>query len=309
MNKSLYEENNNNFLKKINLENNDDIECLVIYNSHINHIDYNRHDYIDTIINLTNIETVKINNNNFNEILINYFNLNNINNDNDLNVKTEIIGDEYEYTYELMYLDLPIKEENDIIEGDINELSTLLNTNGNIIYSNAILFKNYLPSLTDKMLLCNMKKNDIKNILFNRVNNKIIIYDEDNNKFKEDIIRCNNLDFEKYAKEYFDNEFYYKYETKYLMHNINIWYIIEGSNNILDNLINKPISKCIIFTKKTEEFIGNLSLNEFNKIIYLSKKNINDIPSELLHEKLDNLGRKIINNKYKILDYIYNKNI
>jgi hypothetical protein len=81
-------------------------------------------------------------------------------------------------------------------------------------------------------------------------------------------------------------------------------------NRPCGSLINKNIEKCIIFTMKSEEFRGNITLDEVKKIVYLSDKLSNyQTPSELLEEKNDSLGRKIIYNKYKVLDYLYNKYI
>ena len=57
---------------------------------------------------------------------------------------------------------------------------------------------------------------------------------------------------------------------------------------------------------KTEIYRDNLTLDEVNKIIFLSLKLDNyNTPSEMIEEKIDNLGRKIIYNKFKILDQLY----
>ena len=59
-------------------------------------------------------------------------------------------------------------------------------------------------------------------------------------------------------------------------------------------------------------FIGSnkiITRTIVNKIIYLSKILSNFMtPSEYTEEKVDNLGRKIIYNKYKVLDLIYTNN-
>jgi hypothetical protein len=61
---------------------------------------------------------------------------------------------------------------------------------------------------------------------------------------------------------------------------------------------------------KSDNYRGNITLDEVKKIISLSKV-LSDYktPSELLDEKNDSLGRKIIYNKYKVLDYISDKYI
>jgi hypothetical protein len=59
----------------------------------------------------------------------------------------------------------------------------------------------------------------------------------------------------------------------------------------------------------TEKIRGNLTLNELNKIIDLSKKLNNfDVDSELIKDEKDKFNRTIIKNKYRILEYVYNSN-
>jgi hypothetical protein len=56
----------------------------------------------------------------------------------------------------------------------------------------------------------------------------------------------------------------------------------------------------------SEKYRANLTLDEINKIIKLSLKlKEYKTPSEFIEEKNDHLGRKIIYNKYKVLDKIY----
>jgi hypothetical protein len=59
---------------------------------------------------------------------------------------------------------------------------------------------------------------------------------------------------------------------------------------------------------KSTEYKGHLSLDEVNKIIYLSKI-LTDYktPAEYIEQSTDHLGRKIIYTKYKVLDLMYNK--
>jgi hypothetical protein len=60
---------------------------------------------------------------------------------------------------------------------------------------------------------------------------------------------------------------------------------------------------------KSEEFRGNLTLDEVNKIIYLSKI-LSDFktPNKYTEEQTDKIGRKIIYNRFKVLDSVYNEN-
>ena len=95
------------------------------------------------------------------------------------------------------------------------------------------------------------------------------------------------------------------------MHNINIWYISDnGTKNVCGKIINEPIEKCIIFTMKNDIYRGSISLDEVHKIIYLSNILSNYItPEEFIEEKIDKNNRKIIVNKYKVLNKLYYKNL
>ncbi len=68
------------------------------------------------------------------------------------------------------------------------------------------------------------------------------------------------------------------------------------------------INKCIVFTLINDNVRGNLSMDEFNKIKFLSEKLENyKIPEELNNDDKDEIGRLIIKNKYRILEYMFNK--
>ena len=77
--------------------------------------------------------------------------------------------------------------------------------------------------------------------------------------------------------------------------------------NVLDK--NETVDKMIVFTMWTDNYRGNLTLDEFNKIKTLSKKiNIDyKIPFELTEDSKDNMNRIIVKNKYRILNIIYSK--
>lgn len=298
--------NEDNILKDINMDKNELIECLLIKQGQLNNISWKDPNYINQIFEFNLIDSIKINGNNFLEILAKSLGVNNFNVKN-MTAKTEIVGEEPYYLYELTYIDLE-NDEQYHINNNINDIANLLSINGDKIYSNAILFRNYIPSLTDSMNLCNITKDDLKNLLYKRAYNTIVIGDSFENKFIEDTI-IEKMD--DYAKKYFEDENYKKIEIPFLMHNINIWYtigIIE--NKLCGKLVNeRNIDRCILFTMKTDLYRDNLTLNEVNKIINLSiKLNNYKTPSEFFEEKNDHLGKKIINNKYKVLDKIYNDN-
>jgi hypothetical protein len=295
----------NCYLEKIKMENNDTFDCLIIKPGSIQHIPWIDPNYAAKLMELDLFNSVNTNQNNFIEVVslnleVNKFKINN------LNVKTEIVAEEPYYIYEMLYVDLDQATEYHKDE-NLNELASLININGDKIYSNAILFKSHLPSLSDSMTMCTITKEDIRRVLHDRVYTKIVIGDDDT--WVEDRVVG---DISKYADIFFDGDKYEKLEIPFLMHNINIWYSTTeyGNANLCGNLIDDSIDKCIWFSMKSDEFRGNITLDEVKKIISLSKV-LTDFktPAELLEEKNDQYGRKIIYNKYKVLDWVYNTNL
>jgi len=293
------------------METPSDIMCILIKPYNINGLSWFDSNYPQQIAELNIYDEIIINQENFIEILATKLNISDVDIKN-VCVKTEVIAEEPYYIYELLYIDLVDhkKYHNQTI---FNGVASLLNTNGDDIYYNALLFKNYLPSLTNSMNLISITKSDIKNILHSRVNTKIVIWDIENQWQEIEVIG----DLTIFAKTFFEDSDYKKIEMGFLLHNINIWYLediySEKTNTytrICGNLLNKPLEKCLWFLLKSDDIRGNLTLNEVNKIIHLSNKlKSYKTPSEFLEETFDNLGRKIINNKYKVLDYLYNQTI
>jgi hypothetical protein len=228
-------------------------------------------------------------------------------NSSDVMVQTEIIGEEPYYLYEMSYINFE-REQQYIKNENINEIGNILNINGELIFSNIILFKNHIPSLSKSIKLCSMTKEDLKRLIYKRANNTIVLGDTFNEVLMEENIMT---DTESFAKKYFEGEEYIKKELAFLKHNINIWYSIGLiENNFCEKLIEeKYIDKFIIFTMNTDTYRGNITLDEVKKIINLSLK-LNEFktPSEFYEDEKDELGRKVIYNKYKVLDKMYNDN-
>jgi hypothetical protein len=292
------------WLEKVKMETQEDFEVLVIKPGSIQSVSWLDPKYAYKLIELDLFKSVTTNEDNFLEVIATNLDVNKYK-VKDLYVKNEFIGEEPYYVYEMIYIDLE-KETQYHTDENLNELASLLNINGDKIYSNAIIFKNYLPSLTDSMKLETITKENLAYMLHKRVHTTIVTCDE--GKWIED--ECVG-DLNNFAEIFFDNEKYEKLEIPFLMHNINIWYTtaIDGDKTLCGSLINQYVDKCIWFTMKTDEFRGNLTLDEVKKIIYLSKILTNFMtPSDYTQEKIDSLGRKIIYNKYKVLDLLYNDN-
>jgi hypothetical protein len=297
---------NTSYLEKIIMEKNENFDCLVIKTGSISNLGWSDPNYTKKIIQLDLFDLITVNQDNFFEVLVSKLNIKAYSDIKNLSVKNEIVAEEPYYLYELLYVDLE-KETKYHTNENINELASLINTNGDKIYSNAILFRNYLPSLSDSMILTTVTKTDLERILFERVHTKVVLWDD---TFMEDFVIG---DLNEYAKVFFSGEYFEMLEIPFLMHNINIWYQVDSTGGLVGekvcgNIIKKPIEKCIWFTMKSDEYRGNLTIDEVNKIIYLSKILSNyQTPSEYTEEKNDTLGRKIIYNKYKVLDHMYFK--
>ena len=283
-------------------------ECLVIKAGSTSSLSWRDPDYSYKLMELGLITSVAVNTDNFSEVLATQLQVNNFTVCN-LSVSTEIIGEEPNYLYEMLYIDLE-KHPKYHTESQLNEIASLFNINGEKVYSNAIVFKNELLSLTDTMKLCTVTKNDLARVLYERAYTKIVTFSlEDDSKWCEE----NIIDLDVFAKQFFDEEYYQKIEIAFLMHNINVWYIVDTNKKNMDKIcgkiIDKPIEKCIWFSMKTDTFRCNLSLKEVEKIIHLS--NILEsfkVPPHLLEERFNDSGSKIINNKYKVLDWVYYNN-
>jgi hypothetical protein len=288
---------------KFTFENTNTFNIVLIKPNNISHLEYNSPNYINQILNNDCYEIIPCNSNNFMEYLktlVQENNKNSINHNKDgLEIISQVIHEKKDYIYELLYLENKINEKNDI--------ASLLNNNGTNICGSAILMKTYLPSLTndnqlsETILIEDCSLSDVKTILDSRVHINIVSYDGE----WSNTTTMYNID--SFAEEFFDDK-YEKIEFPFLMHNINIWYEVGGKKTICDKLIDKPVCKCIFFTMITDKYFGNIYLEEVQKIIKLS--NYLEYPftikSEWVPEKKDNIGREVIYNKYKILDYVYN---
>ena len=289
----------NSYLEKVIMENDITFECLVIRPGSIKEVSWSDPLYSFKLMELDLFESVSTNSDNFMEVLATKLNVNNFTVKN-MSVKTEIIGDIPNYVYDLLYIDLEKNPEYHT-EENFNEMASLININGDKIYSNAIIFKNHIESFSDSMNLVTVTKKDLAELLHSRVHTKVVTWDD---TWKEATVVG---DLTKFASEFFEDGSIVKIEFPFLMHNINIWYTtFSYGSDPCGKLVNKKIDKCLWFTMKSEEFRGSLTLDEVKKIISLSEKLENyNTPAIYAEEKIDNMGRKIIYNKYKVLDLVF----
>lgn len=285
---------------EIIMENTNDFDILVINKGLISSYSWNDPNYIQQVFKLGLTKNITVNKDTILQTISTHLETEKYN--FSVNIMNEIIGEEPYYIYELLYVDLNKNTEYHTTENK-NELASLININGDCIYSNAIIIRTHIPSLSESMYCESITNKHLEKIMYHRVYNKIVIYR--NYEYSQD--ETNNLD--EYAEKFFEGEFYMKIEIPFLAHNINIWYVSElGEKNVCGKLIEGLVEKCIWFTRNSDEYKGNLTLDEVNKIICLSQK-LQDYKSQVdwLDQKCDKYGRLIIKNKYRVLDDNYYK--
>jgi hypothetical protein len=275
-------------------------DILLIEPGKISHLDWNNPDYIQNLVNMPFVKTINVEPNNFFDKIYELLQINE--NDEHKHLMTETIGDEPNYIYQMIYRDTLNKQTNLIH----NELATMLPVDQEIINGNCIVIKSYIPTLSSDMSFSNMTTSYLYKLLKSRGVTSIVVWEDE---WREDEFYG---DLENYANKFFEGESYSKMEVAFLKHNINIWYLKSeyGTKNVCGTLINVPIEKCFIFTMITNTIRGCITKDEVNKILELSKVLVPPFkPDNKWNEdEKDEYGRKIIKNKYRILDNVYNEN-
>lgn len=224
-------------------------------------------------------------------------------------ITPHIIGFDKNHTYELIYNTFtPGKENLENIK--YNYIASVIDMQGENIFGNAILLKLTTPHTDFTSKYSSISKKDIVSFLNTRVHTKVVIYEDD--MFREEEI---SGDTDYFAKIFFeeDESMLVKVELPFLKHNINIWYVKDeyGEADVFGKLINEKhkVFKGVIFTNVTINQRGNITVDEVKKIIYLSHKLENYTLAEnlqLVNAEDDINNKKIIKNKYRILEKIYN---
>ena len=225
-------------------------------------------------------------------------------------IKVEVIFEEKDYITEIMYVEVKKEDEE---KYELNEFANLLNIGEDKIFGSIIVNRTFISSNDNDMHLDNITPEKLHRSLHKRANTTVILYDSDNESFKEEDV-FGPMDI--FSEKFFGDKKYNikKIDLKFLQHNLVIWYTEDeyGTSDIIGNLIPKNINvdKMIVFSMWTEDYRDSLYLDEFNKIIKLSKK-LNDFitPAEYNKEEKDNIGRNIIKNNYKILEMMYNNTL
>lgn len=280
---------------------------LLLEPGKIDNLDWNNPDYIQAICSRPFIKlfTVSTGENDpefiFKKIQI----LLNLGSESNKNlVMSQVIAEEQDYLYEMLYIDTLNKKT----ELEHNQLASMLHLEGENVHGNAIILKSYIPTLSNEISFSNMTGSDLYKVLWERGYAKVLLWEDD--VWREQEVYG---DLEPFAKKFFDNEYYNHHELGFLKHNINILYTKSeyGTSNVCGKLLKPKVDKCLVYSMLTKTVRTNLTLNEFNKIIKLSEvlKEPYKPDDKWSEEEKDEHGRKIIKNKYRILDNVYKENI
>ena len=301
-------ENDNKYIK---LENKEPFQVLVITPNKIQDRDWMAPDYLNKLLTESFCKYETINPVDYVEKIAVFLEVNKYTYPD---IKVTVISEEMDYIDEIMYIDLFPEYK---IDSNVNEFATLLNINGDIIYGNVIVSRTYIPSNDNlyknntNMSYSDVNCNNMERMLDRRANTTVITYNSD----EETLCETNVFGpLDKFADLFF-GEACYTYKKKelgFLKHNINIWYSENkyGNLDVFGNILPElaRIDKMIVFTMWTDTYRGNISLDEFNKIKYLSKVLNNfSTPEELEKETIDHINRLVVKNKYRILNTIYNE--
>ncbi len=289
---------------KVKMTNTTYFTLLVIEPNEIKDRDWSHPDYLSNLVNDKFCKYIQVHPNDYIQFIGTQLKVDTY---KEPYIKVELIFEEKDYVTEMMYVELKKDEEEKF---QLNEFANLLNINQDKIFGTVIINRTFISSENNDMHLDDITPEKLQYSLYKRANTTVILYDSDNENFKEEDVFG---PMDNYADNYFGEKKYNikKLEVLFLKHVLNIWYTEDnyGINNIVGNLIpsNIKIDKMIIFSMWTEDYRDSIYLNEFNKIISLSKK-LKDyiVPEELNKDETDSLGRNIIKNKYKILNLVYN---
>lgn len=264
----------------------------------INKLDWNSPNYIHNLISQPFIKTELLTSDIFFDYIGKTFNAN----ENNILV-TETIGEEPLYNYQMIYMD-KINNNN-----KVNHFATMINIKSDVIQGKAVLIKNYIATLNNEIKFDNMDSNALHKMIKSRGFNTLVLWDDESKKWHEEEIYGS---VEIYAKKFFEDEQYKTCEIAFLKHNLNILYTISdyGESDVCGTLLNCKVEKVLIFTMLTNEFRGDITKQEIEKIIKLSTVLTPPFKPEnkWFEDEKDEHGRAIIKNKYRILDNVYQEN-
>jgi len=296
---------------KLKMSNKEPFKLLVIEPNQIKEREWSESNYLHNLVNDKFCHYLSVNPDDYLEFIGKHLN---ITEHFQPYIKVEVIFEEKDYITEMMYVEVKKEDEEKYV---LNEFANLLNIGEDKIYGSVILNRTFISSTNNDMHLDDITPDKLEHSLYKRANTTALLYDSDNDTGTTSFVEHNVFGpMDLFSETFFGSKKYNikKEEISFLKHNLVIWYTEDeyGTANVCGSLLPKNINidKMIVFSMWTEEYRDSLSLEEFNKIIYLSNK-LKDYytPAEFNKDEKDSLGRNIIKNKYKILQLTYSSNL
>jgi len=283
----------------LNMENKEPFQILLVKPGKISHIPWQSSQYLDVLFNLAIYQPIKTNPDKF---LLNLAESLETNKEMHSDVITSVIFESPSYLYEMIYVNYADYETPDSEE---NEFGTLINTKGKTVYGNLLITKTQIQQTNTSMKFVNMEMEDLYKVFKSRAEHQGVIYED--GEFKEYIWKGDKSNLKNVLDDIFDGENPKHIEFPFLLHNINIYYRSlnkeKYDKHVLGKLVEVPIYQCFIMTYLTDDLFGNITLKEVKDIIYLSNILEEYKPDQdLLKDEFDEFNRKIIKNKYRILN-------
>lgn len=289
------------FSSDIKFEYNHNFTMIIVKPNKINNIDYRNPGYLTKILNSDFITIIETSPEKFvydlkSNLLISEFS------EIDRDVNKHIIYEEPNYMYEIFFLD--VKDTQHMITKNKNEFANLINSYGEEIYGNMLILKSNIPYNDKSIKFSNITINDLYEMLDSRNNSKVVIYED--GEYREEKVTG---DIEIFCKNLFDGEYYHKKNSTFLLHDLHIHYCTSTyGKSIISNIIPDKIDIAVFFSMNSGKYRGNITLNEVKKIIELTKYLKSFMPeSDWIKDEYDTLNRPIIKNKYRILEFAWNK--
>jgi len=306
---SLNSAENDVVLKSLKTANTEDFNVLLIKPCSITTYQWDHPDYIHTLLtqDFCSIHTMPSDPVKYLEKIAELLNVNDCESPY---IEPHIIGSNKNETYEILYLDYTDKEKEEFAKDKdkyLNQLAQLFDLQEKLIFGCAIIQKLNIPVVSTDMKYENLTIKDLEKMMRDRVYTKVVIYEDDTYR-EEEIIGPLDIYADKFFEE--DKSNYKKFQIPFLKHNLNIWYVANefGESGVCGKLLadSCKIEKCLFFTMVTDTIRGSLTLEEVEKILYLSKELTDYTTQEdIEREEKDEIGRIIIKNKYRILEMAY----
>ena len=217
------------------------------------------------------------------------------------NMETQIIGFNSTHVYEMSFMFF--NDNIDINNIPNNDVATMLNIEGEKVKGHCLIYKSFISNTDYSMKIDTITKDDIAELLISRREPSMIIYEDGD--WREERVP----DVKNYKKKFFGKDYVRETDLRHMLYSLKILYTeSDYGEKVIPEIVDKNIDRLIIYSEYGN-MIDNFSKDEFDKIIHLKKKKIFEVDKELLKEKKDDLGRKVINTKYRLLNLMYRNNL